>query len=128
MTALQGHCRHYSYDVRRNENRCVCAVGCDLSAPGAAKKCMPELSRKGWCPKREEYTEEERREDEERSNKLARDAFTAVAAVLDEKPEPGTTGAIECPICSAKLRWSCALSNGHLHAACETDDCVSFIQ
>jgi hypothetical protein len=42
----------------------------------------------------------------------------------------GVTGVIDCPACGAKesLRFSRAGYNGHIHAACKTDDCVRWME
>lgn len=37
-------------------------------------------------------------------------------------------GEVECPTCGKALRWSMARSNKHVHAACETRGCVSWLQ
>lgn len=37
-------------------------------------------------------------------------------------------GEVECPACGKALRWSMARSNKHVHAACETRGCVSWMQ
>ena len=58
------HCRHYSYEPSSdgtlvgNDGGPTCAVGIDLSAPGASKCCWSEPE--GACPKREEETGAER--------------------------------------------------------------------
>lgn len=43
---------------------------------------------------------------------------------------PGASGAIDCPVCSGpnSLRFSRAGYNGHIHAACTTEDCVSWME
>lgn len=42
----------------------------------------------------------------------------------------GVTGAIDCPVCSCEkaLRFSRAGCNGHIHAACTTEDCVCWME
>lgn len=35
---------------------------------------------------------------------------------------------IECPACKGRLRLSIAAYNGHVHARCETQDCVSWME
>ncbi len=43
---------------------------------------------------------------------------------------PGATGAIDCPVCGGvgALRFSRAGYNGHIHARCQTDGCVSWME
>jgi hypothetical protein len=38
-------------------------------------------------------------------------------------------GKMDCPICkTGKLRYSRAAYNGHVHASCSTDGCVSWME
>lgn len=43
---------------------------------------------------------------------------------------PGASGKIDCPACGGKetLAFSRAGYNGHIHAACATEDCVSWME
>lgn len=53
----------------------------------------------------------------------------AVAAITNKHgKERGVIGAIECPVCKGTLRYSIARANGHIHAACQTKDCLRWIQ
>lgn len=47
-----------------------------------------------------------------------------------KKGTPGTNGTIDCPCCEgvATLRFSRAGYNGHIHAHCSTDGCVSWME
>jgi len=126
MSAIMGHCRHYSYDTRRAPGGARCAVGCDLTKPGAIRACLPNL-KDSPCSKREEYTSEERDAAVERSNQSVERFAAALQAISEARPQPGQTGEVTCPICKARLKWACAKGNGHLHAACETDGCVRFM-
>lgn len=37
-------------------------------------------------------------------------------------------GSIKCPVCSGELMFSRAGCNGHIHAACKTENCVSWME
>lgn len=37
----------------------------------------------------------------------------------------GNSGVTTCPLCSQKVRWSIAESNGHCGAKCATDKCIN---
>lgn len=38
-------------------------------------------------------------------------------------------GEDECPICGKRIRFAIAVNyNGHMHASCETEDCVNFME
>lgn len=43
---------------------------------------------------------------------------------------PGAGGTIACPVCKAKdsLRFSLAGVNGHIHASCSTEGCVTWME
>lgn len=47
-----------------------------------------------------------------------------------KKGTPGAGGRIDCPACGGKetLSFSRAGYNGHVHARCATDDCVSWME
>lgn len=38
------------------------------------------------------------------------------------------SGFVECPKCGGKLRFAVAKSNGHVHAQCETQSCIGWIE
>ena len=40
----------------------------------------------------------------------------------------GGEGVDPCPVCDGKLHWSCSSYNHHVHAHCETEGCVSFME
>lgn len=37
------------------------------------------------------------------------------------------SGTIVCPACEKTLYYTVAPSNGHIHAKCETDNCISYM-
>lgn len=125
------HCRHYSYDGGPR-----CAVGIDLSAPGAGKKCWPihPDSVVEECDKRAEYTDEERAAYKE----WAAERLIRTAVIVNEIPGDGDrrkrdgwgkTGEFSCPGCkTGTVKWSRSRVNGHIHAYCTTENCFSIIQ
>lgn len=60
----------------------------------------------------------------------AREAIVTHLGGPWKKGKPSAGGVIDCPICSGKktLRFSRASVNGHIHAACTTDNCVSWME
>jgi hypothetical protein len=44
------------------------------------------------------------------------------------KPPKGKQEVIECPVCKGKLHLSQAAYNGHVHAHCETANCINFME
>lgn len=135
------HCRHYDYKFGLDERGPRCAKGFDLSAPGAAKVCMPHSSKGDSvvCLKREEYTEEERRAWTDWSAASIKRMFLIMkdipgradwgeAGIVD-KTFWGKSGEITCPACDGgTVRWTRASVNGHLWASCSTPNCFSVMQ
>lgn len=101
------HCRHYSYERGKNylDGGPRCAVGIDLSAPGASFVCMPDKAETRCpCPKREEYTEAER----EAWQRSVADGMERLGAAVQALPKAiplRTGGNIECPNCGGSLRY-----------------------
>jgi hypothetical protein len=113
------HCRHYSY-VRGLSGGPSCALGVDLSGPGASAKCWPEP--KASCDKRENFTDAERAA--WKAYTVSRLTMLGEAVAAIPAPIPcGTTGECPCPHCDGELRWSRA-SNGHVWLSCTTTDCI----
>lgn len=76
--------------------------------------------------------EQARQEHEEWLRQMTKRAIT-VNQFVDgwrTKPKPKTDRreTVECPICGGKLHLHQASYNGHVRGACETDDCVNFME
>lgn len=81
------------------------------------------------CPKYSGYTDaeiEQRERDVEASMNRVGAALKAIRE--HTKGKRGLQGQISCPSCSKTLHFSVAAYNGHVHAKCETQGCVSFMQ
>ena len=40
-----------------------------------------------------------------------------------------SSGILECPKCKGRLHWTRAIAyNGHVHARCETEDCLAWME
>lgn len=61
---------------------------------------------------------------------LAKTMKTIAAIAPWRKANKGRshTEVIECPICQGRLHLSIAAVNGHVHAQCETEDCMSWME
>ena len=40
----------------------------------------------------------------------------------------GASGSIDCPLCDGKVNYAIAENNGHIHAVCTGDNCVSWME
>lgn len=117
------HCRHYDFSMKIIEP--MCAVGVDLSGPGASRMCMPDPTGPLRCTLREEWSEAE-------SEQQAREMFAAVKRgdkIMAEIPrdlKPGDFGSMPCPSgCGGTLHYGRESSKGHLRVFCTTPDCFA---
>lgn len=115
------HCRHYSYERGEtfSDGGPRCAVGCDLSAAGAASACMPNAA--SDCSKREEYTDAERaawKAHTDRRMAMIGEALTVFGPV-----ECGTERREPCPHCAGTLVLQ-RMRSGHAWLTCTTKGCV----
>ena len=59
--------------------------------------------------------------------KIARKAITDLHGA--RKPPETVRAEMPCPICnSGSLHYSIAASNGHIHARCDTEKCISWME
>jgi hypothetical protein len=88
------------------------------------------------CDKCELPTAEEQEADEREIRELMGRTVKARAAIVASLGGPwrrgmkGSAGEIDCPVCGAakSLRFTRSGYNGHIHAACKTDNCVSWME
>lgn len=82
------------------------------------------------CDKYEEPTAEEIAADEAWVEARIDMTLKARAAIVQHTGgKRGVSGAIDCPACeSGQLRFSVAGCNGHIHAACTTTGCLSWME
>jgi hypothetical protein len=83
------------------------------------------------CPKLQFPTEDEVQAELD-SHKASMQKMALALAVIDpiRKEQKGKNwgGVLECPVCKGRLHVSHAAYNGHVHARCETADCVSWME
>lgn len=60
--------------------------------------------------------------------KLAVIAHPSHAVLRAIAADPATSGETTCPECSGLLNWTKDESNGHVHAQCETSDCLLILK
>jgi len=132
-------CKHY----RSMHDNQTCKVGIAYKdLPNAGTKefhdscpCYgPEGT--GKCPSKLYPTPEEMEADDKRIAEMfvrtakARNAIVESLGGPWNRTTPGASGTIDCPVCSGQktLHFSRAGYNGHIHASCSTDGCVSWIE
>lgn len=90
----------------------------------------------GGCDKQEFPTPAEIAVEDAEFQKLFERTNIARKAIVDHLGGPwkcgmkGSAGTIDCPVCKVEksLRFSRSGYNGHIHAACKTENCVSWME
>jgi hypothetical protein len=112
----------------------------DNCKAGVAYKSLPERVFKdpfvcfgdvGGCVKYEATGIEEVKKQDEEVSKMFNQAMIARKAIVTHtNGKRGVHGKINCPICNGleTLCFSVDGSNGHIHAACSTKDCVRWME
>ena len=85
------------------------------------------------CPHKRLPTPEEVAEDEEwvaRRVEMMKKSAAFFAKVRAMHRGESASGLNDCPACGQPkaLRWRISGYNGHIHAACKTEDCISFME
>src|ERR1700682_5822130 len=130
-----GWCIHYRYnrDVKEGAPD-TCEAGVDYRQwHGMAKPCF--LTDKGESKPDAPPCEHIRRptmDEIVEHNKWANDRFAQTVVAMNavapfRKTHRGKRHMIDCPVCgTGNLPFSIAASNGHCHASCTTQGCVSW--
>lgn len=130
-------CKHYR--AMSDHDTCEKGVSYD-DFKGLTFAQRPCFERDGvappGCPLAEFPTAEERRAADEEMAKRFAATMQAREAIVKQLGGPwkrgmnGSAGRIDCPICGVKesLRFTRSGYNGHIHAACGTEGCVSWME
>jgi hypothetical protein len=101
---------------------------------GFMKTC-PCLGPFGGCDKAVYLTKEEMKAEDRMIRERLKRILKARAAIVEfigpwKKGMVGRSGSIDCPICSGEntLKFDRSGYNGHIHARCKTENCVSWIE
>jgi hypothetical protein len=140
----KGRCVHYNGTV----NEC-CEAGVkysDLTVRGALPchgadyesglrgKPLPIPETVALCSKRCEPTQEQIDADEKKSEELFERTMKARKAIVDflggpwKKGMRAVSGTLPCPCCQKGTLTFSRGGNGHIHASCFTEDCVSWME
>lgn len=139
-TYKEDWCVHYIGLGNRGSS---CGVGVvyasvTLEGDGMILNRMPCFKKNGLshlCGSCQYPTKEQLEESERIISDLIKNITTTRMAIKRDIEDRGmknrdTRGSIPCPVCkTGTVSYSCAGSyNGHVHAQCDTDDCVSWIE
>lgn len=131
-------CNHYR--AMSDNDTCKAGVSYELfkGMPFEMRPCFWRYGKdpNAGCSLMEMPTAEQLAAEEEEFRKrleLTGKARAAIVAHLGgpwKKGTPGAGGIIDCPACGAvkSLSFSRAGYNGHIHAACATEGCVSWME
>ena len=135
-TVVRNWCKHYR--ATTSHETCNKGVVYDEEFMGVGFNKMPCFNpgHKDKCPLAEYPTAEEIAEREAYLNKRFENIGKARQAIVDhlggpwKRGTPGQNGRIDCPICgkASALHFSRAGYNGHIHAGCETEGCVRWME
>ena len=115
----------------------VCKAGITYAeARGSGKlPCLQEYADGATCPKAAFPTyDEAKQEAAEEDTVWAKTSIAHKAAREDAKAKrfgkgQGGADSVECPVCgTGRIYYRVAAYNGHMHAKCETDGCVSWME
>lgn len=126
---LRGQCKHFTgisntsckagvryIDVRRRGDE-----GNGISLP-----CLKKYNELGATCAHSDFPTQEEAEQRKREHD------EAFAHAMEARKRCVATGAlhgtVECPRCNGPLHFSKASSNGHIHARCETADCLAWME
>lgn len=133
------YCQHYK---RGKGADMVCSAGMDIetikSVPVGKNQirwgpCIEGHLLKNPNDHCQKWIRRTREQGEKRADSIEKsiNMMMVVAPVVNlwRRKEPiGKVEVIECPQCKGRLHLSQAAYNGHVHAKCETDGCVSWME
>ena len=124
-------CRHRTAFDRKKFP--VCKAGVDYHQYDGPFDMMPCLGSSpqaiARCPQFSGWTAEENAARELEYQQAWARITLAIKAIREAaQGDRGCVGRTACPSCNGHLHYSIARVNGHIHARCDTPNCVSFIQ
>jgi len=136
----RSYCVHY--DPQPGQIKIGCKAGVDMDT---VEKVSPSEGKPQWapcigghelpdpckvCPKWERRSMESAEEYADSVEKLFRELEVATPLINEwrAKDPQGKAEVVECPVCKGRLHLLQAACNGHVHARCETDDCIHFME
>lgn len=144
-----GTCKHFNsshHNTHCDAGVCYANVTPNIEEPGSyyrepchrvfpnmerAREVQLEHGAQGVCDKYEEPTAEELSELEaymQKRSEMLMQSLPWIAKIKAEHQNESAGGIDACPCCNSKIRWSIAACNGHVHARCETEDCLNFME
>lgn len=134
IAAEMRSCKHFNGIQNR-----TCKAGIPLRhSADTCLPCLPAFIRGRTpfkCDLFQIMTREEAEKEADRKQRVAVEGIVARIAAYEDAETRGLgkgnggSGELACPVCkTGKLRYRVAASNGHMHARCSTQDCVSWME
>jgi hypothetical protein len=123
-------CKHFTGLAVNN----TCKAGVEYNqvttGEGRPSKRLPCFNAELQCEKREYPTQEELDAWDREINEQFEKTTQARGAIIKHAGgKRGVSGDLPCPVCdSGTLKYSIAMSNGHVWASCTTSDCVAWME
>lgn len=134
-------CRHFN---GVQHDCCLAGVNYRVLAGEPRDGCMTRVPCLPWsdpkhgpmaeCAKHETWTPDEAEQHVTEGDAAMQRHLRVFRAAHDDakakglKRGHGGNSSLVCPICAGTLRYAVASVNGHVHARCETDGCVSWME
>lgn len=129
----KGSCKHFT-GIQCEE----CEAGLNMREVtggdrfGWAKR-MPCFSRNKseiTCKSYAEPTDKELQDKEDEWGKVIEKLTIVMPLVNDLKAKNpnGGSGVDKCPVCGSKFRYAISPHNNHMHAKCDTEGCIKFME
>jgi hypothetical protein len=131
-------CNHYR--AMHGNTTCKVGVAFDDFKGGAFDQrpcfCNPGATPNPGCSLQEMPTPEQLAAEEAEMNARFEKIGKARKAIVEnlggpwKRGKPSVAGVIDCPACGKEqsLQFSCSGYNGHVHAKCKTEGCVSWME
>jgi hypothetical protein len=142
MEQTMGRCKHFNgvqndacaagvvYESVRLDHDPLPNAGTSAGKTTRSLPCLARFNPGGaTCALATFPTREEAEEREARSTAYLNAVFAARRIIVEQTcGMRGVRGSVECPTCGKRLGFSVASSNGHIHARCETPDCLAWME
>ena len=119
-------CRHFNGILND-----ACKLGIEYSTfRDKESRGLPCIETGGKCEKFDPFTEKEEADTFDELKTLMAKTLIVRALIVEHADKThARSGVIDCPICDSEksVRFTIAF-NGHVHAACSTENCVRFME
>lgn len=132
----KGICKHYNGKVFLDKGDCDAGinvrnlVGGDVPGWFTRCPCIDRHESEITCIAYKDPSDKEIEADEKQWEFVISNLTLARPLIRKLKAENpnGGSGSVECPACTGKFNYTISSYNNHMHAKCETEGCISFME